>query len=178
MKLLDRLSGERLPIILCIDDDAASLAIRKLLLEANGYSVLTATDGAMGITMARELYCDVVVLDFQMPVLNGDEVAKVLKKEHPTLPIILFTGFSEEIPKDLSSKIDGYLNKGSGDLSLTEGYLTRITLHCRDFHPVYQWSSCVGFNDQIFSDVGINVVSLWSSCYFSGIPVPLQPRRR
>jgi CheY-like chemotaxis protein len=47
---------ERLPIILCIDDDAASLAIRKLLLEANGYSVLTATDGAMGITMARELY--------------------------------------------------------------------------------------------------------------------------
>lgn len=121
MKLLDRLRVERLPIILCIDDDAASLAIRKLLLEANGYSVLTATDGAMGITMARELYCDVVVLDFQMPVLNGDEVAKVLKKEYPTLPIILFTGFSEEIPKDLSSKIDACVNKGSGDLLLSIG---------------------------------------------------------
>jgi CheY-like chemotaxis protein len=112
---------ERLPIILCIDDDAASLAIRKLLLEANGYSVLTATDGAMGITMAHELYCDVVVLDFQMPVLNGDEVAKVLKKEYPTLPIILFTGFSEEIPKDLLSKIDACVNKGSGDLLLSIG---------------------------------------------------------
>jgi CheY-like chemotaxis protein len=107
------------PVVLCIDDDSASLAMRKLLLQMQGYAVVTVTTGAIGIALARDIHCDVVVLDFEMPFMNGDEVAQILKEEHPELPSILLTGFAGDIPKTLLSRIDARITKGSGDFVLS-----------------------------------------------------------
>lgn len=104
-------------IVLCIDDDVMGLALRKLLLETQGYTVLAATGGLAGLEIARRSNLDVVVLDFQMPIMNGEQVARILKHERPGLPIILLTGHVEsDIPGVLLSTVDSYLQKGSGDL--------------------------------------------------------------
>lgn len=104
-------------LVLCIDDEVMSLALRKLLLETQGYRVLTATAGPAAVEMARKYNLDAVVLDFQMPVMNGEQIARILKRERPTLPIILLTGQAEsDIPHATLSLVDLYVQKGSGDL--------------------------------------------------------------
>jgi CheY-like chemotaxis protein len=105
-------SAQSMPNVLCIDDRAEYLSIRKRLLESRGYSVLTATDGAAGIDIVRQGPVDAVVLDYHMPGMDGEAVAKVLKSERPDLPIVLLTGFPYEVPKRLLSVVDAYVQKG------------------------------------------------------------------
>lgn len=104
-----------MPVVLCIDDDLTGLALRKLLLETKGYVVLTATNGNAGIELSRRADLDAVVLDFQMPHMDGEQVAKVLRRERPALPIILLSG-SGEVPDPVLSMVSEYLQKGSPDL--------------------------------------------------------------
>lgn len=103
-----------MPTILCIDDQPAGLAIRKQLLETKGYKVLTATDGAAGIALARREKVDVVVLDYRLPEMDGEQIAAVLKAELPALPIVLLTGYPGEIPNSLRCSVDACVEKGSG----------------------------------------------------------------
>jgi CheY-like chemotaxis protein len=100
------------PTILCIDDQPESTAIRKLLLETKGYTVLTANDGLTGIAFVRKYLLDAVVLDYHMPGMNGDEVAQVVKQECPTLPIVLLSGVLCEVPEPLSHLVDAFVQKG------------------------------------------------------------------
>jgi CheY-like chemotaxis protein len=102
----------RPPSILCIDDDESSLKIRKLLLEVSGYKVFTAVSGVEGIrALAEGVAVDLVVLDYLMPGLNGDEVAKQLKHSHPSLPILMFSAFPE-LPDEALQSVDFFLQKG------------------------------------------------------------------
>ena len=86
-------------IVLCVDDNADGLAVRKALLEAKGYETFTASDGPTGIALAEKHSFDLVVLDYQMPGMNGEEVALALKTRHPHLPIILLSGFPGALPE-------------------------------------------------------------------------------
>ncbi|HUK48064.1 MAG TPA: response regulator, partial [Terriglobales bacterium] len=104
-----------MPLVLCIDDDKTSLALRKLLLETKGYTVLTATSGVSGIEIVRNMHCDAVVLDFQMPHMDGEQVTRILRRETPWLPIILLSG-SGAVPSSLLTMVDEHLPKGSADL--------------------------------------------------------------
>ena len=97
--------------ILCIDDQAEHLAFRRLLLETKGYTVLTANDGPTGIALAQANTIDAVVLDYSMPVMDGEQVACILRQEHPALKIILLTGFND-IPERLLWLVDAYVRKG------------------------------------------------------------------
>ena len=103
--------------ILCIDDQANHLGIRRLLLETKGYTVLTATDGPTGIAVAQANAIDVVVLDYSMPIMDGEQVASILRQEHPALKIILLSGFND-IPERLLWLVDGYVRKGDSALLL------------------------------------------------------------
>jgi CheY-like chemotaxis protein len=108
------------PAILCIDDDESSLKIRKLLLEVSGYDVFTAVSGADGIAaLATGIAVDVVLLDYLMPGLNGDEVAKQLKQSHPSLPIIMFSAFPE-LPDEALQSVDFFLQKGDDPVILLD----------------------------------------------------------
>jgi len=104
--------------ILCIDDEAFILRIYSTLLEHNGYKVLTALDGPTGIALTRSHAIDAVVSDFNMPGMDGNQVAQVLKKEQPTLPVVLWSGCPEEIPESRRPCGNLLLNKGDGPETL------------------------------------------------------------
>ena len=100
--------------ILCIDDDPRVLDAYKAVLGIKGYTVLTAPDGPTGIAMARRHSPDVLVLDFSMPGMDGNQVAQVLMKERPNLPVVVCSGFPDDIPESLKWFADSVLEKGSG----------------------------------------------------------------
>ena len=104
--------------ILCIDDDPNVLEIHKALLESNGYRVLIARDGPTGIALARKHSVHAVVLDFNMPGMNGDQAAQVLMEEQPSTPVIIWSGRPDEIPESLKWFADSLLRKGDGPNAL------------------------------------------------------------
>jgi len=87
--------------ILVVDDEADLLAVTLLRLRKTGYEIFGAVDGQEALDLAREKMPDLIVLDIFLPVMNGDEVAKILKKDEKLkhIPIILIsadTKFLEE----------------------------------------------------------------------------------
>ena len=100
--------------ILCIDDNRNLLEVQQLLLESKGYSVLLAPDGPTGIALSREHLVDVVVLDFNMPGMDGSQVAQVMTQEQPTLPVVILSGYPAEIPESLRWCAEAVLHKADG----------------------------------------------------------------
>jgi CheY-like chemotaxis protein len=82
----------RKPTILCIDDEWNQLTGYKALLENTGYRVLAATSGGEGLEMFYAHSVDAVVLDYRMPGMDGDLVAKRMKGINSNVPILLLSG--------------------------------------------------------------------------------------
>jgi CheY-like chemotaxis protein len=79
--------------VLIVEDDEQISHALKALLEAEGYLVTTAADGAAGIDLARALRPDVVVMDLVLPEINGLDAATLLKADEATarIPLIAVT---------------------------------------------------------------------------------------
>ena len=78
-------------VILCIDDNQEVLECERAFLETFGYAVLSAPSADKGLELASIYSIDVVVLDYFMPKMNGQEVATELRRLRPQAPIILLT---------------------------------------------------------------------------------------
>ncbi len=100
----------RKQIILCIDDYEAALRGRQILFEEEGYEVLTATDGRGGLQLFESHPVEVVVLDYQMPEMNGDVVACQMKSLKPEVPIVLLSAH-RSLPEDKLKFIDAFVSK-------------------------------------------------------------------
>jgi len=111
--------------VLCIDDREDGLAIRRVFLETFGYKVITASSGQQGLDYAARTEPDVVLLDYQMPGMDGLEVAKVLRRDYPAVPIVLLTGFDKEVPGELSGIVNETVAKGNRPNELLEA-LARV----------------------------------------------------
>ena len=96
--------------ILCIDDHWNGLIGRKLLLEESGYEVLEASGGDEGLKLFRAHAVDAVVLDYQMPGMNGDVVAAKMKRINAHVPIMLLSACGP-LPKSKLSAVDSFLSK-------------------------------------------------------------------
>jgi CheY-like chemotaxis protein len=96
--------------ILCIDDHWNGLIGRKMLLEKSGYVVLEASGGDEGLKLFRSKAVDAVVLDYQMPGMNGDVVAAKMKSINSHIPIMLLSAY-EPLPKSKLSSVDSFLSK-------------------------------------------------------------------
>ena len=99
--------------ILWVDDEVDLLKPHFLFLASRGYEAHACTNGQEAIKRVNEQHFDVVLLDENMPGLNGLETLGLLKTEHPGLPIIMVTKNEEEhIMEDaIGSKISDYLIK-------------------------------------------------------------------
>nr|WP_252263452.1 response regulator [Paracidobacterium acidisoli] len=97
--------------ILCIDDEALGLQIRKAVLERAGYRVLTALDGQSGISLFLDQAIDAVILDFYMPGMDGGKVAAIMRSERPQIPIMLLSAYIN-LPSDTTALADLTLLKG------------------------------------------------------------------
>jgi CheY-like chemotaxis protein len=103
--------------ILCIDDEPHTLTLREALLKAEGFQVLSAADANTAIELASQNQVDAVVLDYSMSPLDGLHVARLLRQQHPKLPIILYSGCLD-IPKEAFALVDGFVAKGNGSMFL------------------------------------------------------------
>jgi CheY-like chemotaxis protein len=83
--------------VLVADDEPLTAEMLALMLAFRGYEVVCAHDGAEALRRAREQRPDVILLDVQMPKLEGDEVTRVLRAD-PDLgdcPVVLFSSADE-----------------------------------------------------------------------------------
>jgi CheY-like chemotaxis protein len=112
--------------ILCIDDDLRTLTVREAVLRSEGFDVLSASKALEGITLAKQHNIDVVVLDYAMPDMNGEELARMLKQEHPKLPIILCSGY-DEVPESVFKVVDAFIAKGDAPEFLVKTIKSLLT---------------------------------------------------
>ncbi|MDP2981243.1 MAG: response regulator [Candidatus Omnitrophota bacterium] len=97
--------------ILIADDDPDILDVIRITLEAEGYQVIEAHDGEEAVGMVKKSAPDLLITDFKMPKMCGDEVCKTLKQDIliQHMPIIMLTGKGE-----ITDKIHG-INAGADD---------------------------------------------------------------
>lgn len=85
----------RPPHILVIDDEPGIRRLIRRHLEPEGIQVLTAGTGSDGLELVRKDTVDLVLLDLFMPLMNGPEFIRELRKTHPALPVIIVTGYPD-----------------------------------------------------------------------------------
>jgi CheY-like chemotaxis protein len=96
--------------VLCIDDHPNAVAGWSLYLQEAGYGVLTSIDASEGLELFATRAVDAVLLDYTMPLMDGPEVARTMKRLKPGVPIILFSG--HVLPKTAVEEADAVLFKG------------------------------------------------------------------
>jgi CheY-like chemotaxis protein len=97
-------------VVLCIDDNEDVLECEKSFLESFGYTVLIAPNGGKGLELASKQAVDVVVVDYYMPEMNGQEVAIKMRRLRPQAPIILLTG-AVDVPAQTLNLVDALVAK-------------------------------------------------------------------
>ncbi len=83
--------------ILLVDDDPAVRQTLAALLRASGQDVLEADGGAAGLRQLEATSLDLVITDLGMPDVTGWDVARAAKARHPGLPIVLLTGWGDQV---------------------------------------------------------------------------------
>jgi two-component system response regulator CpxR len=76
-------------VILCVDDNEQELSVLKFMLSTNGYRVISASNGQEAIGMFAETAVDLVLADFAMPQMNGNQLVYRLKQTAQHIPMIL-----------------------------------------------------------------------------------------
>ena len=101
------------PQILWVDDEIDLLRSHVLFLRNKDYEVQTASNGADAVDLVRETAFDVVLLDEQMPGMEGLEVLEAMKEVRPELPVVMVTKSEEEdlMERALGNQISDYLTK-------------------------------------------------------------------
>jgi CheY-like chemotaxis protein len=114
-RLCVRAKGGAMPreqrTILLIDDEQQLLNMHKMILEESGYLVLTANSGRQGLKLLSTCTVDEVVLDYDMPEMDGGRVAAEIKKTRPELPVLMLSG--QEVPESALQFVDGFVSKGN-----------------------------------------------------------------
>jgi len=104
-----------MPKVLIVEDNAANMALATFLLQSAGHTVVTATDAEAGLTLAREDQPDLILMDIQLPGMDGLAATALLKSDEATrgIPVIALTalvmkGDEERIR---AAGCDGYIAK-------------------------------------------------------------------
>ncbi len=118
--------------ILLIEDDVKLAQFVKLELDQESYDVTVANDGISGLTTARELSPDLIVLDWMLPGMTGLEVCRRLRSTGDKVPVILMTARDE-----INDRVSG-LDAGADDYVVKpfsiEELLARVRAHLRRNH--------------------------------------------
>ena len=101
--------------ILIVDDEQDLVETLSFRLEANGYTVIKANDGQVGLDKARSEKPDLIILDLMLPKIDGYKVCRMLKfdEKYKNIPIIMFTARAQETDKKMGEEVgaDGYITK-------------------------------------------------------------------
>jgi CheY-like chemotaxis protein len=113
--------------ILCVDDEETPRTLRKLILQKQGYQVVTAASGAEALELLNRTKIDLVLSDQMMPGMTGTELTKSVKAMRPAMPVILISGVNE-IPED-ASYADRFISKVGGPELLFKTVIDVLTAY-------------------------------------------------
>jgi two-component system, NarL family, sensor histidine kinase EvgS len=133
------------PRILIVDDTPRVRELIKLYYDEYDFDVIEAANGREGVEMARACTPDLILLDTQMPVMNGYEAAVLLKNDKSVkdIPLLFIAGqdLNEEAER-FSGMYDGYLSKPFRQADLIDA-----TMQC--LPKLLQHKPCVGVQTEI-----------------------------
>ena len=92
------LTGMKRPTVLVVEDDENNLFILKKILQTKGYRVFQASDGQQAVEIVEQQKLDLILLDIQLPRLNGLEVIRRLRQnlDFECVPVVIITGHEPE----------------------------------------------------------------------------------
>jgi len=101
--------------VLVVDDNDTNLYLIRFILQKGGYEVIEASDGLEGVKLALEEKPDLVIMDIQLPGIDGHEATRRIRGEESEqdLPIIALTSFAMPVDKELAlaAGCNSYLTK-------------------------------------------------------------------
>ena len=101
--------------ILVVEDNPTNMKLSTFLLESADYTVLAATNAEIGLTLAREARPDLILMDIQLPGMDGLEATALLKADEATrgIPVIALTALAMKGDEEriLAAGCDGYIAK-------------------------------------------------------------------
>jgi two-component system cell cycle response regulator DivK len=101
--------------ILIVEDNERNLKLFRSLLNSQGYETIEAWDGEEGVKLAKEQKPDLILMDIQMPVMDGIAATRILKKDPETkdIPVIALTSYAMEGDRErfLSEGFVEYISK-------------------------------------------------------------------
>jgi len=103
------------PTVLLIEDNEQNRYLTTFLLERRGYRVISAIDGPRGVELAEKLNADLILLDIQLPGMDGHAVARALRAKESlrNTPIIAVTSYAMvgDREKTIAAGCNGYIEK-------------------------------------------------------------------
>ena len=101
--------------VLVVEDNPANMTLATFLLQSAGHTVLSAVDAEAGLTLARQEHPDLILMDIQLPGMDGLEATSQLKRDHATraIPVIALTALAMKGDEERirAAGCDGYIAK-------------------------------------------------------------------
>jgi len=101
--------------VLVVEDNPANMTLAMFLLQSAGHSVLSATDAEIGLTLARAEQPDLILMDIQLPGMDGLEATALLKADEATrgIPVVALTALAMKGDEERirAAGCDGYIAK-------------------------------------------------------------------
>lgn len=113
MALFHGLKGETPPVVLVVDDDEGIRETVQWILEFEGYTVVTASDGIDAMEKLQAVSPRLILLDLMMPRMDGETFAQRLRQDerYRSIPILILSAFPYPPEKQCLLGIQGYLQK-------------------------------------------------------------------
>ena len=104
-----------MPKVLIVEDNPANMTLATFLVQTAGHTVISATDAEAGLTLARAEQPDLILMDIQLPGMDGLEAARQLKRDDATraIPVIALTALAMKGDEERirAAGCDGYIAK-------------------------------------------------------------------
>lgn len=106
------------PVVLCVDDDPVILELLFEILSGSGFRVICECDARRAARMILATPIDAAILDYDMPGYNGLELAEIIRRARPQVPVLIFSGTI--LPDENMQSIQHFVCKNQGVATLIE----------------------------------------------------------
>ena len=110
--MLQQESGSTIRILIVDDSEAILGFMWRALNSRQGIEVIgSASNGAEAVAISEDLHPDVVIMDVEMPIMDGLEATRRIKRSHPAISVVLVSGSVDLLAASVSAGADGYIAK-------------------------------------------------------------------